>query len=52
MNLGYPCINETLNAKGITTSHTMRLATFKSKGLNYLEELILTNLDALEIILK
>ena len=51
MNLGYCCINLTLNKKGVTTNRTMRKATFLQKGIPYASELALQNvLDLKKII--
>ncbi len=52
INVGYCCINNTLNKKGITTGRTMRKATFQQKGLAYASELALQNVDDLLRILK
>jgi UV DNA damage endonuclease len=49
--VGYCCINTTLNKQGITTGRTMRKATFDQKGLSYASELALQNAhDLLRII--
>ena len=50
--IGYCCINTTLQKKKITTNRTMTHKTFDAKGIPYVEELILKNLDDLLIILK
>ena len=42
MNLGYACINMTMNKK-VTTNRTMVKKTFESKGLDYVSELALLN---------
>ena len=42
-NLGYCCINKTLNIQGIKTGRTMRKATFIERGLSYASELALQN---------
>ena len=42
-NVGYCCINTQLNKQNITTSRTMRKATFQQKGLKYASELALQN---------
>jgi UV DNA damage endonuclease len=42
-NIGYCCINNTLNTQGVTTGRTMRKATFQQKGLAYASELALAN---------
>lgn len=51
INVGYCCINNTLNKQGITTGRTMRQATFKQKGLAYASELALKNAQDLVTIL-
>lgn len=53
-NVGYACINDTLaNTKPRTiVNRTMRLDTFTTKGLSYVGELALKNLQDLEKILK
>lgn len=51
-NLGYACLNETLREQGIFTSRTLRLATVKEKGVNYIKMLIIHNLRDLFKILK
>ncbi len=40
-NVGYCCINTTLQKKKITTGRAMRKATFEAKGLKYASELAL-----------
>lgn len=50
--IGYCCINTTLQKKKITTNRTMTRKTFDVKGIPYVEELILKNLDDLLTILK
>lgn len=52
INVGYCCINNTLNKLGITTGRTMRQATFKQKGLAYASELALKNAQDLVHILS
>ena len=52
IEVGYCCINNTLNKKGITTGRTMRQATFKEKGLKYASELALKNSQDLITILE
>lgn len=42
-NVGYCCINLSLQKKKIFTSRTMRKATFQEKGLSYAAELALQN---------
>ena len=50
--VGYCCINATLNKQGITTGRTMRKATFQQKGLAYASELALQNAHDLLRIIK
>lgn len=50
--IGYCCINTTLQKNKITTNRTMTRKTFDLKGIPYVEELILKNLDDLLTILK
>lgn len=51
INIGYCCINLTLNKQGVTTNRTMRKATFDAKGITYASELALKNSkDLIEII--
>ena len=38
MNLGYACINTALSANKIFTNRTMRLKTFKAKGIDYVAD--------------
>ena len=52
INVGYCCINNTLNKQGITTGRAMRQATFKQKGLAYASELALKNAQDLVRILS
>ena len=53
MNLGYACINSTLQtADGITTNRGMRQKTFNEKGLDYVSELALQNCRDLVTIVK
>ena len=47
-NLGYACINTSLQANKITTNRTMRRKTFDTKGLDYVSELALQNVRDLE----
>lgn len=51
-NLGYACICTELREKDIFSSRTVRLETFKKKGLDYVKELALQNLRDLLTILK
>lgn len=51
INVGYCCINNALNKRGITTGRTMRQATFKQKGIAYASELALANAKDLVTIL-
>jgi UV DNA damage endonuclease len=51
-NVGYCCINTTLQKKKITTGRGMIQRTFKQKGLKYASELALANAkDLLEILM-
>ena len=51
-NVGYCCINTTLQKQKITTGRAMRQATFKQKGLKYASELALANArDLLSILM-
>jgi len=43
--LGYACINTTLAEKDITVNRGMVQRTFKTKGLNYVSELIILNVQ-------
>lgn len=52
MNYGYCCINTELQQQGIFTSRGMRQATFETKGLSYVSELAIKNLQDLQIVLK
>jgi UV DNA damage endonuclease len=52
MNIGYCCINLTLNKKGVTTNRTMRKATFLQKGIPYASELALQNVQDLQKIIQ
>ena len=47
MNLGYACLNVSLNEKGITTNKGMVRRTFLEKGLQYASQLALQNVQAL-----
>lgn len=51
-NVGYCCINTTLQKKKITTGRGMIQRTFKQKGLKYASELALANARDLLTILK
>jgi len=48
LNLGYACINTSLQANKITTNRTMRRKTFDTKGLDYVSELSLQNVKDLK----
>lgn len=48
MNLGYACINMTLSQKKIGSNRTCRRQTFQQKGLRYISELALLNVQDLE----
>ena len=50
--LGYACINTELRKRDIYTSRTLRLSTLKTKGIEYVKELGLKNVDDLLKILK
>lgn len=50
-NLGYACICTELHEQGIFSSRTLRLATLKEKGMKYVQELALQNLEDLYKIL-
>ena len=52
MNLGYACINTILSENKIFTNRTMRLKTFKDKGISYVSELALANVKDLKTIIK
>ena len=52
VNLGYCCINTTLQSNGIFTSRTMRRKTFLAKGLEYVSELALQNVRDLKTIVQ
>lgn len=52
MRLGYACINETLKAKKIRANRNCKKATFQSKGLAHVRDLIDQNLDGLLQILQ
>ena len=53
MELGYACINSTLQAAGgITTNRGMRQKTFNERGLPYVSELALQNVKDLVTIIK
>lgn len=48
VRFGYCCINMELQEEGTTCNRTMRKATFYKKGLEYVSELSLINVRALE----
>lgn len=50
-NLGYACLCSCLRKKGVFSSRTLRISTMKTKGIDYLKELIISNLDDLMKIL-
>jgi UV DNA damage endonuclease len=53
VNLGYCCINMTLKKeKNVTTNRGMTQKTFREKGLSYVSELVVKNVDDLIQILK
>lgn len=51
-NLGYACINVTLNKQGVLTGRAMRKSTLEAKGLAHASSLALQNCKDLETILK
>lgn len=51
-NLGYACTCTELREEGIFTSRTLRLATYKEKGLDYVKSLAMQNLVDLQKILE
>ena len=52
MNLGYACINTALHANNVMTNRTMRRKTFDKKGLDYVSELSLQNVEDLKTIVE
>lgn len=52
MNLGYACINTALSANNVMTNRTMRRKTFDAKGLDYVSELSLQNVEDLKTIVE
>jgi UV DNA damage endonuclease len=52
MNLGYACINLTLNEQGVCTNRGMIRKTFLEKGIQYASQLALGNITALLQILQ
>lgn len=53
IRLGYACINMHLSeTKKLTSSRTMRKATFEAKGLAAVSELIVSNLHSLQTIMQ
>lgn len=52
IQLGYCCINNTLNSQGITTGRTMRKASFEQHGLAAVSQLALQNVRDLLPILE
>lgn len=50
--LGYACLCTALRDKDIFSSRTLRLATYKEKGLGYVKQLVLQNLNDLFSMLK
>ena len=52
INLGYACINETLQAEKITCNRGMIKRTFQAKGVAYASELALSNVKALKKIIE
>lgn len=52
INLGYACINETLKRQKITTNRGLKKATLDSKGLQYVSQLSLQNVQDLATVLE
>ena len=53
IRLGYACINQHLSdTQKLTSSRTMRKATFQAKGLPAVSDLIISNLSSLEKIMQ
>jgi UV DNA damage endonuclease len=52
MNLGYACINTALSANKIMTNRTMRRKTFDAKGIDYVSDLALANINDLKTIIQ
>ena len=52
MNLGYACINTALHENNVMTNRTMRRKTFDTKGLDYVSELSLQNVEDLKTIVE
>ena len=52
MNIGYTCINISLREHGITTSRGLKKATLDRKGIGYVSELALANVQDLLTTLK
>ena len=50
--LGYACICTELRKNDVFASRTLRLATLKTKGIDYVKELALQNLSDLLTMLK
>jgi UV DNA damage endonuclease len=51
-NYGYACLNTCLRKKKIFSSRTCRISTIKTKGVEYLKELSIKNLEDLLLILQ
>jgi len=51
-NLGYACINTVLRKKNIFCSRTCRLSTLEKKGIEYVKELAIQNINDLQKILE
>jgi UV DNA damage endonuclease len=51
-NFGYACINTVLRKQNIFMSRTCRLQTLQTKGLDYVKELCIKNLNDILIILE
>ena len=52
MNLGYACINTGLSANRIMTNRTMRRKTFDARGIDYVSDLALANVEDLKTIVQ
>ena len=52
MNLGYACLNTIMSANNIMTNRTMRRKTFDQKGIDYVSDLALLNVNDLKTIVE
>lgn len=52
MNIGYPCLNLSLKEKNVYTNRGMIKSTYVKKGLSYVSELVVQNLQDLKKILE